>query len=104
MKAVTVQPGVVSSVRFGEVPEADEGTGSILVDMAKEVVLQNNVLVGSVNANRRHFYRAAEALAAADKDWLGQLITRHVRPENIGDALRRGPDDIEVVVDFGAGA
>ena len=73
-------------------------------DMAKEVVLQNNVLVGSVNANRRYFYRAAEALAAADKDWLGRLITRHVRPENIGDALQRGPDDIKVVVDFEAGA
>ena len=32
-------------------------------DVAKEVVLQNNVVIGSVNANRRHFYRAAEALA-----------------------------------------
>ena len=104
MKAVTFQLEVASSLRFGEVPEADEGTGSILIDMAKEVVLQNNVIVGSINANRRYFYRAAEALAATDKDWLGQLITRHVRPENIGDALRRGPDDIKVVVDFGAGA
>ena len=26
------------------------------------------------------------------------------RLEDIGDALRRGPDDIKVVVDFGAGA
>ena len=104
MKAVMFQPGVASSVRFEEVPEPDESTGSILVDMAKEVVLQKNVIVGSVNANRRYFYRTAEAFAATDKDWLGQLITRHVRPENIGDALQRGPDDIEVVVDFGTGA
>jgi len=104
MKAVTFQPGVASSVRFEGVPEPDESTGSILVDMARELVLQNNVIVGSVNANRRYFYRAAEALAAADKDWLGQLITRHVRPENIGDALQSGRDDIEVVVDFGTGA
>ena len=29
-------------------------------DVAKELVLQNNVVIGSVNANRRHFYRAAE--------------------------------------------
>ena len=33
-------------------------------DVAKELVLANNVVIGSVNANRRHFYRAAEALAA----------------------------------------
>ena len=32
MKAVTVQPGVAKSVRFEEVPEPDESTGSILVD------------------------------------------------------------------------
>ena len=76
-------------------------SGLSAADVAKELVLQNNVVVGSVNANRRHFYRAAEALAAADRDWLGQLITRRVPPENIADALKRGPDDIKVVVDFG---
>jgi threonine dehydrogenase-like Zn-dependent dehydrogenase len=70
-------------------------------DLAKEVVLQNNVIVGSVNANRRHFYKAAEALAAADRAWLARLISRRVPPQNIDDALRRGPDDIKVVVDFG---
>ena len=31
MKAVTVQPGVAGSVRFEEVPEPDQSTGSILV-------------------------------------------------------------------------
>jgi glucose 1-dehydrogenase len=71
-------------------------------DVAKEAVLQNNVIVGSVNANRRHFYRGAEALAAADRDWLSQLISRRVPPEHIDDALKRGADDIKVVVDFGA--
>lgn len=70
-------------------------------DMGKEIVLRNNVVLGSVNANRRHFYKAAEALAAADQTWLGQLISRRVAPGNIADALQRGPDDIKVVVDFG---
>ena len=32
MKAVTVQPGVAGSVRYEEVPEPDESTGSILVE------------------------------------------------------------------------
>ncbi len=71
-------------------------------DMGKEIVLRNNVVLGSVNANRRHFYKAAEALAAADRTWLGQLISRRVAPGNIADALQRGPDDIKVVVDFGS--
>ena len=71
-------------------------------DVAKELVLQNNVIVGSVNANRRHFYRAAQALAAADPAWLERLISRQVRPRDIAEALQRGPDDIKVVVDFEA--
>ena len=76
-------------------------TGLPAADVATELVLQNNVIVGSVNANRRHFYRAAEALAAADRDWLGQLITRRVPPQDITAALHRGPDDIKVIVEFG---
>ncbi len=71
-------------------------------DVAREVVLQNNVIVGSVNANRRHFYRAAEALAAADRTWLARLISRRVPPQDIAEALKRGPDDVKVVVDFEA--
>ena len=76
-------------------------TGLPAADVATELVLQNNVIVGSVNANRRHFYRAAEALSAADRDWLGQLITRRVPPQDITAALHRGPDDIKVIVEFG---
>ena len=68
-------------------------------DVAKALVLRNDVIVGSVNANRRHFYRAAQALAA-DRNWLAQLISRRVPPANIADGLHRIPDDIKVVVDF----
>jgi threonine dehydrogenase-like Zn-dependent dehydrogenase len=71
-------------------------------DIAKDVVLRNNVIVGSVNANRRHFYRAAEALARADSGWLERLVSRRVAPRDIASALERGPDDIKVVVDFSA--
>jgi glucose 1-dehydrogenase len=83
--------GVGSGGRVGNLSPADLG---------REVVLQNNVIVGSVNANRRHFYRGAQALAAADREWLARLITRRVAPENVTQALERGPDDIKVVVDF----
>jgi threonine dehydrogenase-like Zn-dependent dehydrogenase len=71
-----------------------------LADVATELVLENNVIVGSVNANRRHFYRAAEALAMADREWLGRLVSRRVPPERITEAFDRTPDDIKVVVEF----
>lgn len=74
--------------------------GLATADVATELVLQNNVVVGSVNANRRHFYRAAEALARADRDWLGRLVSRRVPPDRIQEAFDRGPDDIKVVVEF----
>ena len=70
--------------------------------MATAMVLRNNVIVGSVNANRRHFYRASQELAGADREWLSRLISRRVAPEDIESALNRGPDDIKVVVDFDA--
>jgi len=68
--------------------------------IAAGVVLRNNVIVGSVNANRRHWYKAAQALARADRKWLARLVTRRERPENLAQALEREPDDIKVVIQF----
>ena len=69
-------------------------------DIAAEVVLKNNAVVGSVNANKRHWYKAGEALARADRSWLERLITRRERPENFAGALQRKADDIKVVIQF----
>ena len=65
-----------------------------------ELVLENDVVFGSVNANRRHFELAVAALEAADADWLRRLITRTVPLDHWQDALEKGDDDIKVVVDF----
>ena len=70
------------------------------VGLATEMVLKNLVVFGTVNANRRHYYRAAKVLAAADPEWLARLITRTVAPDDFADALRRRPDDIKVVLEF----
>ena len=83
--------GVGSGGRVGALP---------IADVAANVVLRNNVVVGSVNANKRHWYRAGEALARADRAWLGRLITRREAPERFTQALERQPDDIKVVVQF----
>jgi threonine dehydrogenase-like Zn-dependent dehydrogenase len=70
----------------------------------RDLVLRNNVVLGSVNANRRHYEAAAEALAAADRSWLERLITRRVPLENYEDALETRPDDVKVVIEIGAEA
>jgi threonine dehydrogenase-like Zn-dependent dehydrogenase len=64
------------------------------------VVLKNKTVVGSVNANKRHWYKAGEALARADRQWLERLITRREKPENFQQALERRPEDIKVVIQF----
>lgn len=65
----------------------------------RELVLENEVVVGSVNANRGHYETAAKALAAADHSWLARLITRRVPLEDWQMALSRQPDDIKVVIE-----
>jgi threonine dehydrogenase-like Zn-dependent dehydrogenase len=67
-------------------------------DMNRSMVLENDVVFGSVNANRRHYEAAADALARADLDWLRALITRRVPLERWHEALERRPDDVKVVV------
>ena len=69
-------------------------------DIAAAAVLKNNVIVGSVNANKRHWYRAGNLLAGADRKWLSRLITRREKPEDFKQALERKPDDIKVVIQF----
>ena len=55
----------------------------------RDIVLENDVVFGSVNANRRHYEAAAAALAAADRAWLERLITRRVPLDRWRDALTR---------------
>jgi threonine dehydrogenase-like Zn-dependent dehydrogenase len=74
--------------------------GAAIADVAAAAVLRNNVIVGSVNANKRHWYRASQCLARADREWLGRLITRREEPANFARALARKIDDIKVVVQF----
>jgi threonine dehydrogenase-like Zn-dependent dehydrogenase len=67
----------------------------------KMMVLENNVLFGSVNANRRHYEQAVSALTAADQSWLRRLITRRVPLSRWAEAFDGRAGDIKVVVDFG---
>jgi threonine dehydrogenase-like Zn-dependent dehydrogenase len=80
--------------------------GNVVINMDqanKNMALRNGVMFGTVNAARRHYEQAAQALAAASPSWLRRLITRKVHLSEWPAALRQEPNDIKVVVDFGAG-
>jgi threonine dehydrogenase-like Zn-dependent dehydrogenase len=66
----------------------------------RTIVLNNDVVFGTVNANRRHYEMAADALARADKAWLGRLITRRVPLERWHEALEHRRGDIKVIIEF----
>jgi glucose 1-dehydrogenase len=79
---------------------AGGAAGRTTADVAAATVLKNNVIVGSVNANKRHWYRAGENLANSDREWLSRVITRREKPENFKQALERQPDDVKVIIQF----
>ena len=64
----------------------------------RELVLENDAVFGSVNANLRHYRAAADALARADRDWLRRLVTRRVPLSSAVDALAADPDGVKTVV------
>lgn len=79
------------------------GNRKIEVDfgsLSTSMVLENDVVFGSVNANRRHYEKAAQSLAQADPDWLNRLITRRVPLSQWQSALYRQEDDVKVVIGF----
>jgi glucose 1-dehydrogenase len=66
----------------------------------RTMVLDNDAVFGSVNANRRHYEDAVAVLERVDPTWLARLITRRVPVEQWTQSLEPQPDDIKVVVDF----
>jgi glucose 1-dehydrogenase len=79
------------------------GGHSIDVDaglLNRSLVLANQSIVGSVNANRRHYEAAAVALAAADHGWLQKVVSRSVPLDHFADAFTRQPDDVKVVIEI----
>jgi threonine dehydrogenase-like Zn-dependent dehydrogenase len=77
----------------GHTIEIDEGA------LNRSMVLENVAVVGSVNANRRHYEAAAAALAQADPAWLGRVVSRRVPLERWAEALNRNPDDVKVIIE-----
>src|SRR4051812_35910513 len=79
----------------GRVKQVDLG------GLNRALVLENNLVFGSVNANRSHWEAAARALKDADRDWLDRLLTRRVPLDDYRRAFERGDDDVKVVLQVG---
>ncbi len=80
----------------GRTIEVDAGA------LNRELVLENDLIFGSVNANRRHYELAADALARADHGWLERIVSRWVSLDQWHSALEARDDDIKVAIAFTA--
>jgi threonine dehydrogenase-like Zn-dependent dehydrogenase len=106
----TGAPGIVVDVlgrtgRNGIVCLTGVSTGGRRIEidagmLNRTMVLENDVVYGSVNANRRHYEQAARALAEADRAWLERLITRRIPLQRWAETLEARPGDVKTVIDF----
>ena len=71
-----------------------------LGSLNREVVLDNRVIFGSVNANRRHYQAAIDALARANHAWLHRFITKRVSLADWKEAFVPRADSIKTIVLF----
>ncbi|HLU24356.1 MAG TPA: glucose 1-dehydrogenase [Longimicrobiales bacterium] len=77
-------------------------------DLVRHLVLNNQVMIGSVNAARGHYQMAADDLVHAAHRWNGhvdRLITHRYTPAEAAAALHRHPtDEIKTVIEWGDAA
>jgi threonine dehydrogenase-like Zn-dependent dehydrogenase len=95
--ASTAAPGVVCLTGVspaGRRLEIDAGA------LNTTLVLENDIVFGSVNAAHVHYEAAAEALLRADRNWLERLITRRVALEDSPSLCTQRHDDIKAVIEF----
>jgi glucose 1-dehydrogenase len=125
MKAIAVFPGKPNSAHMVEMPRPSvndfpDGRGvlallgisggnrEITVPGAQinlELVLGNEMIFGSVNANRRYFEMGVGHFGIFEQKWPGamqKLMTRRVAFEDFHSAFERHEEDIKVFLEMGA--
>lgn len=89
----------VTGIPSGDRPIQVDGA-----EIVRSLVLNNQLMVGSVNASRDHFQMAVDDLSNAHWIWgehLTKLITNRYPYSNFHQALTgHGPDEIKVVVEW----
>jgi glucose 1-dehydrogenase len=72
--------------------------------LATRIMINNQVLFGSVNSNRRDFEQAVTDLGEMERRWPGliaAMFTRRAAFERFADVLSRKEDDIKVLIEVG---
>lgn len=71
-------------------------------ELNNSMVLENDTVIGSVNANRRHYEAGLQALQRAPEGWLRSLLTRQVPVEQFSKAFEHGKEDVKVTLQWSA--
>ncbi|MCM6778607.1 glucose 1-dehydrogenase [Nocardia sp. CDC159] len=64
----------------------------------RTLVLDNEVVVGSVNAAPAHYTQAVTTLSTADPTWLESLITRRIPLDDLPKSFPPTHDDVKAVI------
>jgi threonine dehydrogenase-like Zn-dependent dehydrogenase len=90
---------VLTGIPGGDRPINIEGAA-----LMRQLVLKNQVMVGSVNASRKHFQTAVEDLENAQKTWsdaISRVITHRFPYTEYAEALSlRSSDEIKTVLEW----
>jgi glucose 1-dehydrogenase len=90
---------VLTGIPGGDRPLQIDGA-----QLMRQLVLRNQVMVGSVNASRNHFEMGIQDLGQAQKKWgkaVEQLITHAVPYSSFADVLEKHPDnEIKAVIEW----
>lgn len=91
---------VMTGIPGGDRPVCFSGS-----EIMKQIVLKNQIILGSVNASTRHFALAIEDLEKAKNKWgklIDELITTKVPHTDFMDAIHlQSEDDIKTVIEWG---
>lgn len=84
------------------IPHGDRPVCITGAELMRQIVLKNQLILGSVNASTYHFALAVEDLLAAQKKWgelLDELITTRISYQHFKEAMDlRSEDDIKTVI------
>ena len=95
--------GMESANRIVCLTGLSPGKSDAALDVApfnQAMVLKNQAVFGTVNANRRHYEAAGAALARADRAWLSRVLTRKVSMRDWQKAYEKHPGDVKTVLLF----
>ena len=69
--------------------------------LSHELIMHNKAVIGTVNANKRHFESAHDVLTSTDTKWLNALLSTRVPLEDWRSALEADRADSKSLITFG---